>query len=185
MLSALRRVAASPEAFPQSRVSIAETTARLVGVRALLPLEKLIVDGGLAGRAAAVPGLGYVQHPRAVELLVLAYGKLPMRLAPGEGAAPSGTARTGAAAMEPDLPERTDLFDATRRLERYLCTLLAGAEAESAHHAYELLDRASRFGALVDPGEVTAALERFRARGDRRISSADVDSTIARLAARR
>lgn len=167
LLDVLREVAADPDAYPESAERVAVTAARLLGARTLLPLEKLVVEGDLRGSAIAVPALGYVEHPRALELLLLVYGDAPRDPDPGADA----FARA----------ERQRLYDATRRLESHLVRALSSGSDAEAGVAFELLDRASRFGPLVRPPRVTDSLRAFRARGDRGVSVETIDAVIARV----
>jgi len=167
LLDELRRMSIEVEDYPESAAPLAFAAARLTGGRALLPLERLVVKEGERGREIAVPALGHVEHPRTVELLSLVAEDLP------------GEPRPDMDAFQREASLR--VYDSTRRLESYLAAQLRSSESEEARGAFALLDRAARWGPLVNPERVLRGLEALRVRPGRPVPMPVVDALMERL----
>ncbi len=147
----VRDVGRHPVSFP-AMIIAAATRGQ---ARALGAIEQLLAgDVDWEIRRQAIMALGYIQDPAALRLLLDMYRDQE-----------TGIRDETWAITDPQ--ERSfydNLYRATRMNEAAVIEQLASGESEPARWAFELIDRAVRFGKLVNPDAVIRGLEAYAER---------------------
>lgn len=154
LTGALKRIAPRIDAFPESGRLLVSAAARAEGARLLPYLEPLLRRTNEPHvQNLAIEAMGEMPAPPTLEQLLRLYpdrDTVPINAA----ALPPGGVRDRYAA----------LYDAVRRLEAFIGRQLRGGSEREVTVALALLDRATRFGPMVEPPRLADALTAYAAR---------------------